>query len=52
LPDGASVPFVAGYAVADTSAEVTNGTHNGTTVDTFNQDGTPKPLAFDVAVIC
>ena len=46
-----SVPFTAGYAVASTGSTSTKG-GNETVVQTFNQQGTPLPLGFDVAVIC
>lgn len=46
-----SVPFVAGYAVAST-ARTSSGSRNATFVQTFNQQGQPTPLGFDVAVIC
>jgi hypothetical protein len=39
--------FTAGYAVGTTSRR-----HNQTTVQTFNQQGEPTPLAFDALVIC
>ena len=39
--------FTAGYAVG-----ATPGTHHQTTVQTFNQNGEPTPLAFDAVVIC
>jgi hypothetical protein len=39
--------FTAGYAVAATS-----GLRNGSGVQTFDQNGKPTPLGFDVAVIC
>lgn len=42
-----SVPLTAGYATGTTSRA-----HNETAVQTFNQQGQPTPLGFDVAVIC
>jgi hypothetical protein len=48
-PHNTLVPWVAGYAVANSFRQ--NG-HSETGVDTFNQSGWPRPLAFDVAVIC
>jgi hypothetical protein len=46
-----SVPFVAGYAVAST-ARTSSRSRNATFVQTFNQQGQPTPLGFDVAVVC
>jgi hypothetical protein len=49
LPSGAT-PFVAGYAVGDSFGKAR---HRGaTTVQTFNQQGKPTALAFDVTVVC
>ena len=45
IPGNPSVPFTAGYAVAASS-------RRGTFVQTYNQQGQPTPLGFDVAVIC
>jgi len=42
-----STPFTAGYAVASTFAR-----HDETAVQTYNQQGQPTPLAFDITVIC
>ena len=42
-----SAPFTAGYAVASTFVR-----HNETAVQTYNQQGQPTPLGFDVMVIC
>jgi hypothetical protein len=42
-----SVPFTAGYAVASTFAR-----HSETAVQTYNQQGQPTPLGFNVTVIC
>ena len=42
-----SVPFTAGYATGTTSRA-----HNETAVQTFDEQGQPTPLGFDVAVIC
>jgi hypothetical protein len=42
-----SMPLTAGYAVASTLRQ-----HNVTGVQTFDQQGRPAPLGFDVAVIC
>jgi hypothetical protein len=47
IPGNTLAAFTAGYAVGATS-----GRHNQTAVQTFNQQGQPTPLAFDVAVIC
>lgn len=47
IPGSLSTPFTAGYSVGATS-----GRHDETAVQTFNQQGQPTPLAFDVAVIC
>jgi hypothetical protein len=47
LPGSPSQPFTAGYAVAATSK-----IHNGTGVQTYNQDGQPAPLGFDLTVVC
>jgi hypothetical protein len=47
IPGNPSVPFTAGYATGTTSRR-----HNETAVQTFNQQGQPTPLGFDVAVIC
>jgi hypothetical protein len=47
VPGDPSAPFTAGYAVAATS-----GTHNASAVQTFDQQGQPTPLGFDLAVIC
>jgi hypothetical protein len=45
--------FVAGYAVANTFSKGTGTSRSsGTMVNTFNQDGRPTPLGFDVVVIC
>jgi hypothetical protein len=44
-------PFTAGYAVAATGRASSRG-GNETVVQTFNQEGQPTPLGFDVAVIC
>lgn len=46
-----SVPFVAGYAVAST-VRGSSTSRNSTFVQTFNQQGQPSPLGFDVTVIC
>jgi hypothetical protein len=46
-----SVPFSAGYAVSSTNTAPRRG-GNETFVQTFNQEGQPTPLGFDVAVIC
>jgi hypothetical protein len=42
-----SMSFTAGFATGTTAA-----LHNQTAVQTFDQDGHPTPLGFDVAVIC
>jgi hypothetical protein len=42
-----SMPFTSGFATGSTSS-----THNETGVQTFNQQGQPTPLGFDVTVIC
>jgi hypothetical protein len=47
IPGSPSTPFTAGYAVVATSSR-----HNATAIQTFNQQGQPTPLGFDVAVIC
>ncbi len=47
LPGDASAPFVAGFAVGATASRT-----NETAVQTFDQQGHPSPLAFDVVVIC
>lgn len=39
--------FTAGYAVGATS-----GAHNGSDVQTFNQNGQPTALGFDVVLVC
>ena len=44
-----STPFTAGYAVAST-ASARRG--NESYVQTYNQQGLPTPLGFDVTVIC
>ena len=49
LPGNSSAPFTAGYAVASTvRAPHGNQTH----VQTYDQQGHPTPLGFDVTVIC
>ena len=48
LAGNPSVPFTAGYAIASTNG----GRRGGTYVQTYNQQGQPTPLGFDVAVIC
>jgi hypothetical protein len=48
-PHATLVPWVAGYAVANSFTK--NG-QSTTGVDTFNQRGWPRPLGFDVALIC
>jgi hypothetical protein len=52
IPGNPSVPFTAGYAVADSFSNGNGRGHNGTTVVTFNQAGQLTPLGFDVAIIC
>jgi hypothetical protein len=47
IPGNPSAPFTAGYATAATS-----GAHNETAVQTFDEQGQPAQLGFDVAVIC
>jgi hypothetical protein len=42
-----AAPLVAGYATGTTSSR-----HNQTAVQTFDQQGNPVQLGFDVAVIC
>lgn len=44
-----SVPFSAGYAVTSTGPASRG---NQTYVQTYNQQGQPTPLGFDIAVIC
>lgn len=44
-----SRPFTAGYAVASTGAGARNA---GTYVQTYNSQGQPTPLGFDVIVTC
>lgn len=45
---GVSNPFTAGYAVASTT-----GVHGSATgVQTYNQQGSPTPLSFDLLVVC
>jgi hypothetical protein len=51
LSGNPAVPFAAGYAVAST-ARASSRARNATFVQTFNQEGQPTPLGFDVAVIC
>ena len=48
LAGNPSVPFTAGYAIASTNG----GRRGGTYVQTYNQQGLPTPLGFDVTVIC
>ena len=52
IPGDASVPFTAGYAVAEMSNNGAGRFHNMTFVHTFNQVGQLTPLGFDVAVVC
>jgi hypothetical protein len=52
IPGNPSVPFTAGYAVADSFTTGSGRHHNETAVTTFNQFGRLAPLGFDVAVIC
>jgi hypothetical protein len=47
VPGNPSAPFTAGYAVASTTAAP-----GGSFVQTYNQQGQPTPLGFDVTVIC
>jgi hypothetical protein len=50
IPGNPSVPFTAGYAVADS---VRGSSGRGVTfVTTFNQQGQLTPLGFDVSVTC
>jgi hypothetical protein len=46
-----SVPFTAGYAVASTTGGPPR-SGNRTFVQTYNQQGQPTSLGFDVAVVC
>lgn len=46
-----SVPYTAGFAVASTVRGTSSG-GDQTVVQTFNEQGQPTPLAFDVAVVC
>jgi hypothetical protein len=52
IPGNPSVPFTAGYAVAESSTNGAGRFDNVTFVHTFNQSGQLTPLGFDVAVIC
>ena len=45
IPGNSAAPFTAGYAVGST-------TGTGTVIQTFNQQGQPTPLGFDVVLIC
>jgi hypothetical protein len=47
IPGNPAAPFTAGYAVGSTS-----GVGNGTVIQTFNQQGQPTPLGFDLVLIC
>ena len=47
VPGNPSAPFTAGYAVASTAPAP-----GGTFVQTYDQQGQPTPLGFDVTVIC
>ncbi len=49
IPGNPSVPFTAGYAVAST-VHAPRGNETG--VQTYDQQGQPTPLGFDVTVIC
>jgi hypothetical protein len=42
-----AVPFTAGFATGTTAR-----LHNQTSIQTFDQQGQPTPLGFDVTVIC
>jgi hypothetical protein len=52
IPGNPSVPFTAGYAVVENFSAGKGRHENNTTVHTFDQDGRPTDLGFDVAVIC
>ena len=52
IPGESSVPFTAGYAVAELSNNGTGRFHNLAFVHTFNQNGQLTPLGFDLAVVC
>ena len=52
IPGNPSVPFTAGYAVADSSSTGQRRGDNVTFVNTFNQAGQITPLGFDVLVTC
>jgi hypothetical protein len=52
IPGETSVPFTAGYAVAELSSNGSGRFHNLAFVHTFNQSGQLTPLGFDVAVVC
>jgi hypothetical protein len=45
IPGNSAVSFTAGYAVGST-------TRTGTVIQTFNQQGQPTPLGFDIVLIC
>ncbi|HUA48716.1 MAG TPA: hypothetical protein VMA77_26020 [Solirubrobacteraceae bacterium] len=47
IPGNPAATFTAGYAVGSTS-----GVGNGTVIQTFNQQGQPTPLGFDLVLIC
>lgn len=47
VPGNSSQPFTAGFAVAATVQR-----HNVTGIQTYDEQGRPTPLGFDVAVIC
>lgn len=48
IPGNPSVPFTAGYAVTSTGP----GRGNETYVQTYNQQGQPTPLGFDLTMVC
>jgi hypothetical protein len=52
IPGNPSVPFTAGYAVAENFHGGHGRFNNGTTIDTFNQRGAVTPLGFDLAITC
>ena len=49
IPGNPSAPFTAGYAVASSDAAARG---NETYVQTYNQQGQPTPLGFNLTVVC
>jgi len=52
IPGNPSVPYVAGYAVAESFTNGNGPNHNSSSVNTFNQQGQLTPLGFSVTVVC